>query len=84
MAPMQAMDISIPKEKRVDREKARLVEIFPGLLTYPTIKGMLVRWQGLNSTLRMPQANEAAMATRGAPSTAWESVVKSFIITSIR
>jgi len=29
------------------------------------IRGMLVRWQGLKITLKIPQMNEAAIAAKG-------------------
>jgi hypothetical protein len=36
----------------------------------PTIRGILAKWQGLSTMLRMPQTTAAVMAMAGVPSTA--------------
>jgi len=71
------MVIRMPTAKSEARPKALSVVIRPWPLINPTMSGMLARWQGLSSTLKIPHTKEAAIATAGVPSTAWDRLVNS-------
>jgi hypothetical protein len=74
-APRAAIVRRIPPAKRVEMTNARRIDIRPCWSMKPTISGMLDRWHGLSTTLRMPQRNDAAMAIAGVASTALVNVV---------
>ena len=79
-APIAPIVIKIPTAKRLDMIKARVVEMRPCPSINPTIKGILARWHGLSSMLKIPHVKAAVRAIAGVPSTACVSVVKSFSI----
>jgi len=58
------MLIIMPAEKDVEMKNARFVDIRPCSSINPTIRGMLDKWHGLNTRLKMPQINDAPSAKK--------------------
>ena len=55
----------------MDEVNARPADFTSCSLMKPTMSGMLARWQGLSTMLRMPQTKAAPSASAGVPWTAW-------------